>query len=85
MERRDPDAKLGKTCTCRASIGSSGSGISAVWVDFISPPLGKRTEMLGDAGSLLVHGAFMSKKCPVAPVSAMMGELFIGGEGASCE
>ena len=47
----------------------------AVWVEVMVLPSGRMTEMPGDAGWRWRQGAWMVRKWPVLPVSAMQAEV----------
>ena len=79
MDMREPEARLGKRCAVHASGGKKGRDNWAVWLEQMVPWFGSKTEMPGCATRLLVYGAVISRKCPVAPVSAMSGDDVVGG------
>jgi hypothetical protein len=89
IEIRDPEASGGKMCAVRADGGSWGSSSSVACVDCKWEPSGSMTVMPGLATCLLQYGALLARKCPVAPVLAMMGVVVVavgglfGGEEAS--
>ena len=80
-ERRDPEASLLKTWAFVACGDKDGIGSDVVAVDSIRFPLGRSTEMAGLVcevdwvGRLVVE---VSRKCPVAPVSALT-VVVVGG------
>ena len=82
MEMSNPDARQGNMCALHASGGRKGRDSCVVWVDFITPWFGRSMEIPRCATSLFVYEVELSRKWPVAPVSATRREI-IGGEEAS--
>ena len=90
VERREPDARLGKMCVVFAFSLSPGMWSCPVWVARMVALLGKSTVMPLDVGFTSVIGTFVwmylsvtavaSKQCVVAPVSATTG-FIIGWAG----
>ena len=84
-ERRDPEARVGKTCALVVDVGRLGIGRVVVCVEIMWSPLGRRTAM----GRFVVALVFVvgrldveaSMKCPVAPVSALMRVLLCWADG----
>ena len=70
---RDPDARNGKMWASRAAAGRNGRARLHVCVDWMVPPSGSWAVMPGIAARLLVNGASVVTKCPVAPVSRIAG------------
>jgi hypothetical protein len=71
----------------QACGGSRGILRSAVWVEVMVLPSGSKTEMLGLAGRRFRLGAWMVRKWPVEPVSAMhVGDsnIEVGGVASDC-
>ena len=86
IESNDPEANLGKICAVRAALGSIGRSNSAWCVDCITWLFGRHTVIPFLTVRILMSGIelwmycwfwwFNSKKLPVAPVSATIGDLW---------
>jgi len=77
---RDPEARNGKMWASRAAACRNGRARLHVCVEWMVPPSGSWAVMPGIAVRLLVIGASVVMKCPVAPVSRIAGDF--GGEEA---
>ena len=75
MEIRDPDARNGKIWASRAAAGRNGRARLHVCVDWIVPPSGSWAVIPGIAARLFVNGASVITKCPVAPMSRLVGDF----------
>ena len=82
-DRREPEARSGKTWAVRASYGSPGMFSCAVMLLFSVAPLGKVTKIGVFAVLWLEAGKFAQINCRVHPVSRIAGR--IGGWGLLSE
>jgi hypothetical protein len=55
MARSDPEARSGMMWAVHASTEMEGNWSLAVWLDYMMPPLGTKTEMLGLVRRLFVY------------------------------
>ncbi len=86
-ERRDPEAKVLKTCAFIDASGKFGSGNVAIFIECMNSPLGSRTRMDGlvfDSSLVGREELWLSRKFPVAPVSAFTSVGFLWAGNVLC-
>jgi hypothetical protein len=79
MEMSEVSPRAGNRWAVRAEAGREGRSRSTVWVETMTEWSARATWRAGEAGRLLLKGAWRERKWPVAAVSRM-ATLF-GGEG----
>ena len=80
MARREPVDRPGSRCTRRAARGRWGRARSPVWVEVMASPFGRVTLIGCKVGWTSTQGPSIIKKWWLAPVSAMTGGDWWGGE-----